>query len=248
MSNFSFLKKENKYLFNIISDAEQLFRDEYFDQVIIQVRRFAENLCRDILDGQVTPDDTFDFMINKIKDNSSFENLRIKEFIEDLYFIKKNGNASAHSVATEKTAENALECMERAFEISIFYSHAKFGFDEKIDKKLFSEELLVTGKMTKKQTISEKYADELQKEREQEKEKVIKALHESSNIEPMQQNDNKKNEHKKTKNKKKEPSIKLKDYDYNYNCDYAPKTNIVKFIFFILLACVMGMVVWAILK
>ena len=85
MSNFLFLKKNNENLFNIISDAEKLFRDEYFEQTVVQIRRFAENLCKDLLGDKVLPDDTFDSMISKIKDNS-FQNIRMKELADDLYF------------------------------------------------------------------------------------------------------------------------------------------------------------------
>ncbi|MCQ2958220.1 MAG: DUF4145 domain-containing protein [Candidatus Gastranaerophilales bacterium] len=152
MSNFLFLKKKNNDLFKIVSEAEQLFRDEYFEQVMVQTRRFAENLCRDLLEDKVSNEDTFDDIINKIKDNT-IENTRTQEVIKDLYFIKKNGNNSAHSAATNKNGEIALECLECAFEISIYYSHVKFGFDEELDKTLFSEELLITGKQTKSKSV-----------------------------------------------------------------------------------------------
>lgn len=172
MSNFSFLKKNNENLFNIISEAENLFRDEYFEQSVVQVRRFAENLCRDLLQDKVLPDDTFDSMICKIKDNS-FGNMRMKEFADDLYFLKKHGNNSAHSSSASKkegaAGKIALECLERAYEIAILYSNVKFGYSKKLDKMVFSEELLMTGKKTGKNSspklLKEKYSDELKKSR-----------------------------------------------------------------------------------
>lgn len=171
MSNFLFLKKNNENLFNIISEAENLFRDEYFEQSVVQIRRFAENLCRDLLQDKVLPDDTFDSMINKIKDNS-FNNIRMKEFAEDLYFLKKHGNTSAHSPSAskrEQVGKTALECLERAYEISILYSNVKYGYNKKLDKAVFSEELLMTGKKTGKKSspilLTEKYSDELKKTR-----------------------------------------------------------------------------------
>lgn len=163
MSNFLFLKKNNENLFNVISEAEKLFRDEYFEQSVVQIRRFAENLCKDILQDKVLPDDTFDSMINKIKDNS-FGNMRIKEFSEDLYFLKNHGNSSAHSSSASKNGKIALECLERAYEIAIFYSNIKFGYNKKLDKTVFSEELLMTGKKTAPK-LKEKYTEELQKAR-----------------------------------------------------------------------------------
>lgn len=38
MSNFEFLKQINKDLFKIAAEAEELFRDEYFEQSITQTR------------------------------------------------------------------------------------------------------------------------------------------------------------------------------------------------------------------
>lgn len=168
MSNFLFLKKDNTNLFNIISEAENLFRDEYFEQSMVQVRRFAENLCRDLLKEKVLPDDTFDSMISKIKDNS-FQNIRMKELADDLYFLKKHGNNSAHSSSANNTGKSvgeiALECLERAYEISIFYSNVKYGYNKKLDKTVFSEELLMTGKKSSPKILKEKYSEELKKSR-----------------------------------------------------------------------------------
>ena len=168
MSNFLFLKKNNENLFNIISEAENLFRDEYFEQSVVQIRRFAENLCRDLLHDKILPDDTFDSMINKIKDNS-FQNMRMKEFADDLYFLKKHGNTSAHSSSANQNGKIALECLERAYEISILYFNVKYGYKKKLDKAVFSEELLMTGKKTGKKSspklLKEKYSQELKNSR-----------------------------------------------------------------------------------
>lgn len=163
MSNFLFLKKNNPNLFNIISEAEKLFRDEYFEQAMIQTRRFAENLCKDLLQDNVLPDETFDSMINRIKDKS-FGNTRMQEFSDDLYFLKKHGNNSAHSSVAVKNGKDALECMERAYEIAIFYSNIKYGYNKKLDKTVFSEELLMTGAKTSPK-LKEKYTEELKKAR-----------------------------------------------------------------------------------
>ena len=43
-TNFIFLKSIDKDLFDIINDAEKLYRDEYFEQCMTQTRRFGENL------------------------------------------------------------------------------------------------------------------------------------------------------------------------------------------------------------
>lgn len=165
MSNFVFLKKNNEKLYNIIIEAECLFRDQYFEQSMVQMRRFAENLCRDLMADKVLPEDNFDTMIEKIKDNS-FDNIRMQELAQDLYFIKKQGNTSAHSSNATKDGELALDCLERAYEIAIFYHNTKFGYDKKLDKTVFSEELLMTGKKTSKKELKAIYADELKATRE----------------------------------------------------------------------------------
>jgi hypothetical protein len=162
MSNFVFLKKNNKNLFNIIAEAEKLFRDEYFEQAVIQTRRFAENICRDLLQDKVLPDETFDSMINRIKDKS-FNNMRMQEFTNDLYFLKKHGNNSAHSSITIKNGKIALECLERAYELAVFYSNVKYGYNKKLDKSVFSEEVLMTGKTSSPKLLKEKYSIELKK-------------------------------------------------------------------------------------
>lgn len=171
MSNFLFLKKNSANLFKIIQEAEKLFSDEYFEQVTVQTRRFAENLCKDLLQDKAQPGDTFDDMISKIKDNS-FGNTRMKEFSDDLYFLKKQGNNSAHSSSSAQNGKIALECLERAYEIAIFYSNIRFGYDKKLDKTVFSEELLMTGKKTSNsKPLKAKYSDELKKARVQTKQK-----------------------------------------------------------------------------
>lgn len=173
MSNFLFLKKNNENLFKIISEAEKLFRDEYFEQVMVQTRRFGENVCRDLLEERVSLDDSFDSIINRLKDKS-YGNTRMQEFTEDLFFLKKHGNSSAHSSRTNSDGKIALECLERAFEVSVFYSNAKYGYSKKIDKSVFSEELLMTGKQTKTTSLKEKYTTKLKDTREDSLDKKIK--------------------------------------------------------------------------
>src|SRR5574344_397043 len=160
MSNFVFLKNNNQDLFNIVKEAECLFRDEYFEQAMVQTRRYAENLCRDILGEKLLTDDNFDSMIRKLNDNS-FDNIRMQEFAEDLYFLKKQGNSSAHSSKSAQNGKIALECLERAFEIGIFYSNIKFGYNKKLDKAVFSEEMIMTGKVTNSKNLKETYVKEL---------------------------------------------------------------------------------------
>ena len=160
MNNFDFLKSVDKNLYEIISDAEKLYRDEYFEQCITQTRRFGENICKCVLGKNRTTEKTFDDMLATLSDKSSNEEQE-KEFLEDLYFLKREGNASVHSNAVKKDAFVALECLQRAFEVGISYALYRGNYDKKYNllKLRYDTEMLVTGEKTK-QTLAEKYAEE----------------------------------------------------------------------------------------
>lgn len=153
-TNFDFLKSTDKNLYEIISDAELLYRDEYFEQCIGQTRRFAENVCKNVLGSKRTTENTFDQMLATLKDNSQGSEQE-KEFINDLYFLKKCGNASVHSSSVKKSAKNALECLQRAFEVAINYSVYNKKADIKNLSLHFDIKLLATGKRDK--TLAQKY-------------------------------------------------------------------------------------------
>ncbi|MGN0031865.1 MAG: hypothetical protein ACI37Q_07930 [Candidatus Gastranaerophilaceae bacterium] len=153
-TNFDFLKSTDKNLYEIISDAELLYRDEYFEQCIGQTRRFAENVCKNVLGSKRTTENTFDQMLATLKDNSQGSEQE-KEFINDLYFLKKCGNASVHSSSVKKSAKNALECLQRAFEVAINYSVYNKKADVKNLSLHFDIKLLATGKRDK--TLAQKY-------------------------------------------------------------------------------------------
>lgn len=168
-TNFKFLKSINNKLFDIITDAEKLYRDEYFEQCIVQIRRFGEQLCKDMLSQNNFPTGSFDEMIETLKDNSN-GSVQEKEFIDDLYFIKKNGNQVVHSEKAQKQGMLALECLQRAFELSINYCVHIQGASKDILKLNYDVELLVTEKKSKK-SLKEKYVEEKQKQEIQEKPK-----------------------------------------------------------------------------
>ena len=63
MNNFNFLEKIDKNIYDIISEAERLYRDEYFEQSISQTRKFGENICKNILSESNLPCQTFDEML-----------------------------------------------------------------------------------------------------------------------------------------------------------------------------------------
>ena len=155
MSNFSFLKSLDKNLYEIISDAEKLYRDEYFEQCIGQTRRFAENVCKQVLGSARTTEKTFDDMLATLKDKSN-QTEQEREFIDDLYFLKREGNNSVHASAVKKDGIVALECLQRSFEVSINYAVFYAKARNNLLKLRYDTELLVTGEKSKK-TLAEKY-------------------------------------------------------------------------------------------
>ncbi|MBO5739187.1 DUF4145 domain-containing protein [bacterium] len=170
MDNFKFLKTIDLNVYDIISEAEKLYRDEYFEQCITQTRRFAEVLCKNVLGKSLTTEKTFDDMLATLKDKASTA-VQEKEFIEDLYFLKREGNASVHANKVKKDGILALECLQRAFEISINYAVYYKKSDIKLLKLKYDIDLLVTGKKTKN-TLSERYINEKEKRCSDKKEKV----------------------------------------------------------------------------
>ena len=160
-SNFDFLKNVDKKLFDLIQTAEQLYRDEYFEQCIVQTRKFAENICKKLLGGKKTTEKTFDEMLSTLCDKSTGSQQE-KEIIEDLYFIKREGNKSAHNSNQALPASTALECLQRAFEVGINFAFSRNPNKTKLLKLEFDIELLITGEKTKK-TLKEKYLEAKEK-------------------------------------------------------------------------------------
>jgi len=155
VTNFDFLKNTDKNLYEIISDAEKLYRDEYFEQCMSQTRRFAENVCKNVLGSKRTTEKTFDQMLATLKDNSQ-GSVQEREFIEDLYFLKKCGNQSVHSSSVKQNGIDALECLRRAFETAINYSVYYKKADKNNLNLHYDIELLATGKKDK--TLAARYS------------------------------------------------------------------------------------------
>jgi len=169
ITNFEFLKNIDKNLYTIISEAEMLYRDEYFEQCMVQTRRFGEHLCKNILGSRKTSGKSFDEMLATLKDMGTGEEQE-REFIKDLYFLKKHGNNSAHSAKVNKDGIEALECLQRAFETTINYCVYKTGANPRILKLRYDTELLITGKGTPK-TLTKKYREQKTSKPETQKKK-----------------------------------------------------------------------------
>ena len=161
-TNFDFLKKNDKDLFEIINDAEKLYRDEYFEQCMTQTRRFGEVVCKNVLGSRRTTEVSFDAMLATLKDCTLGSSDEAKEFVEDLYFLKKHGNNATHSITVKQDGIEALECLQRAFEVAINYCVYSCNDDRRILKQKYDIDLLVTGKKSRK-TLTEKYTEEKNK-------------------------------------------------------------------------------------
>jgi len=159
-SNFDFLENIDSELYLNIEEAQKLFRDEYFNQSMVQIRIFAEKMSKKILNS---PDNlTFDDTLNCLKDKIKTDKER--EFIEDLFFIKREGNKCAHG--EDVSAITVLEAIKRAFEASINYANA-LKKTSKFDKLNFDETMLITTKPIKENTIVEKYVELAQEKQEE---------------------------------------------------------------------------------
>lgn len=185
-TNFDFLKSVDKNLFDIITEAEKLYRDEYFEQCMGQTRRFGEHVCKQVLGKKRTIENTFDQMLATLKDKGNGSEQE-KEFVNDLYFLKKHGNESVHSAKVKKDGMEALECLQRAFEVAINYAVYNKKAKTNILKLRYDTELLVTGQKTKK-TLSEKYLEEKAKEKTFTKRKPpqIKKKHSNKQVYAME--------------------------------------------------------------
>ena len=131
-----------------------LYRDEYYEQCITQTRKFAENVCKKTLGSLRTTEETFDQMLETLKDNSNGSEEE-REFIDDLYFLKKCGNQAVHSSKSDQNGLDALECLQRAFEVAINYAvYIKKAGKDKLDLH-FDIDLLATGRKNK--SLARKY-------------------------------------------------------------------------------------------
>ena len=169
VTNFSFLKKVDSDLFEIIDEAEHLYQDEYFEQCMAQTRRFGENICKNVLGDKRTVENTFDEMLATLKDNAS-GGVEEKEFLDDLYFLKRHGNNAVHSARVNRSGMDALECLQRAFEVAINYSVYNMGAKKTILSLRYDTELLLTGKKSKK-SLQDKYVEEKRQTRTKSKNK-----------------------------------------------------------------------------
>ncbi|MBR5304694.1 MAG: hypothetical protein IKU37_07710 [Candidatus Gastranaerophilales bacterium] len=150
-NNFEFLEGVDKELFCAIEDAQKLFRDEYFNQCAVQLRIFAEKMAKRVL-GEQSVNLTFDDTLNCLKDKIKSETER--EFIDDLFFIKKMGNKCAHG--EDVLVSEALESVKRAFEAAINYVYSRKK-DDSILKLQFDDTLLITGKKQQEIKLVDKY-------------------------------------------------------------------------------------------
>ena len=154
MTNFDFLKKLDNNLYDIITEAEKLYTSEFFEQCIGQTRRFGEQMCKNILASKRQYDGSFDEMLATLKDCAN--SIPEIEFIDDLYFLKKQGNISVHSSTVKRDGILAIECLQRAFEASINYAVLYKKGSKTILKKQYDINLLMTGKPSLKEEFEER--------------------------------------------------------------------------------------------
>ena len=125
-----------------------------FDFLKSSDKNLYENICKKTLGSLRTTEETFDQMLETLKDNSNGSSEE-KEFIDDLYFLKKCGNQVVHSSKSDQNGLDALECLQRAFEVAINYAvYIKKADKDKLDLH-FDIDLLATGRKNK--SLARKY-------------------------------------------------------------------------------------------
>ena len=175
--NFEFLDKIDSKLYSDIKEAQKLFCDEYFNQSMVQLRIFAENMSKNILNS--SDNLTFDDTLSTLKDKAKTD--RQKEFLEDMYSIKQIGNKCAHGEDIE--ASEALGAIRCAFEAAINYYYFKKG-PTKVDKLRFDDTLLITGKKLEENTLVKKYVEAAQKELDEKYENEEEQIEEAEEQKP----------------------------------------------------------------
>ena len=235
--NFDFLKTVDKDLYKDIEQAQKLFRDEYFNQAMVQLRVYAEKMSKKVLNS--SDNLTFDDTLNCLKDKIKSE--REREFVEDLFFIKKEGNKCAHGEDTTPT--NVLEGIKRAFEATINYVYAK-NKDENVNKLVFDENILMTGAPMKENKLVDEYVkratqarEELEKQpKNPKKEKIKKQIKEAKkNLKIINNDEKQQNQKNLTKALKNAKNLKVKKGEKGKKSFAHKEDNrLLKFIIFII--------------
>ena len=119
-------------------------------------------MCKNILASKRQYDGSFDEMLATLKDEA--HSIPEKEFIDDLYFLKKQGNISVHSSTVKRDGILAFECLQRAFEASINYAVLYKKGSKTILKKQYDINLLMTGKPSLKDEYAER-SEEIKKKK-----------------------------------------------------------------------------------
>ena len=109
-SNFEFLKNKDdlqKYYANAVN-AERLYADGYYSEEVINVRKIAEELTKDIMDLeylQVDERATFNDNLTRLRKGAYVTDRAISVFYE----VKRSGNVQAHALEETATKESGLK-------------------------------------------------------------------------------------------------------------------------------------------
>lgn len=130
-SSFDFLKDNPKLqiLYNNIAQTERLYSLGFFPQELTTLRSIAEQLVKDILrKSHLNPEgNTFATNLHQLKTLSIDSRV-----IDRLYFIKDNGNSSAHSLSNISNNQ-ALLSLSKMYTVLVWYAktYEKMNFEIK---------------------------------------------------------------------------------------------------------------------
>ena len=117
-TNFDFLQKVDKNLYEIIAEAEKLYRDEYFEQCMTQTRRFGENVCKKVGIHHLikTMSKGYDTVINDDDSVSAGEKQLItiaRGMIDNAPFLILDEATSNVDTRTEELVQEAMDKLTR---------------------------------------------------------------------------------------------------------------------------------------
>ncbi|MCM0600991.1 Eco57I restriction-modification methylase domain-containing protein [Periweissella ghanensis] len=121
-SNFNFLETEIEFemLVKPTTNMENLFRDGYYTQVVLQARQIAEAIVSEILNLEMIP------VIERTTFNEQLRMAKVKKLvtepiISNIYDIKSHGNTSAHDIESEVDRNLAENILKQVFDVAKWF-------------------------------------------------------------------------------------------------------------------------------
>lgn len=139
-TNFEFLKNEydlQKYYATAVN-AERLYADGYYSEEVVNVRKIAEELTKDIMDleyMQVDERATFNDNLTRLRKGAYVTDQSISVFYE----VKRSGNVQAHALKETATKETGQKELKNIRYLLAKFAHKYYGVKVDINPDEFIE-------------------------------------------------------------------------------------------------------------